>query len=176
MWLLDGVWIGWLDLLTPYTHHSELQANRASPLIPTLYSSLLQTLMSSIYFSLHCPFLATDFNKGSLTVNNELHPPNITSKLFSSQPGFQFHWTALNNSDASIQLLCSRAHIPATQLIPCHFFSIIFDCHPQRLPEFSSSTPKLVYWQASVSKLNSLDLWVWVLCYDRRSVGQSVLV
>jgi hypothetical protein len=26
VWLLGGVWIGWLNLLTPYTHHSELQA------------------------------------------------------------------------------------------------------------------------------------------------------
>jgi hypothetical protein len=25
-WLLEGVWIEWLDLLTPYAHHSELQA------------------------------------------------------------------------------------------------------------------------------------------------------
>jgi hypothetical protein len=25
-WLIDGFWIGWLNLLAPYTHHSELQA------------------------------------------------------------------------------------------------------------------------------------------------------
>jgi hypothetical protein len=36
VWLLDGVWIGWLDLLTPYTHHSELQAITALFLFHTV--------------------------------------------------------------------------------------------------------------------------------------------
>jgi hypothetical protein len=69
-----------------------------------------------------------DFNTGTVTVS-----PNYTlwkswyystHKVFSSQPDFQLHWTALNNSDASV-------------------------------PQFSSSAPQLVSWQASVSKLNS---------------------
>jgi hypothetical protein len=41
------------------------------------------------------------------------------------------------------QFLCSQAHILEgwrleTQLTHCHFFSIIFDCRLQRLPQFSS--------------------------------------
>jgi hypothetical protein len=30
VWLLDMVWIGWMNLLTPYTQHSELQAITAN--------------------------------------------------------------------------------------------------------------------------------------------------
>jgi hypothetical protein len=33
---VEGVWIGELDLLTPYTHHSELQAITAPSVISTL--------------------------------------------------------------------------------------------------------------------------------------------
>jgi hypothetical protein len=38
-WLIDGVWIGWLDLLTLYTHNSELQAITAL----SLHNSPLNT-------------------------------------------------------------------------------------------------------------------------------------
>jgi hypothetical protein len=55
LWLLDGVWIGWLDLVTPYTHQSELQAITALLLIATFYISLLHPLVSSVYYSLHNP-------------------------------------------------------------------------------------------------------------------------
>jgi hypothetical protein len=41
--LLDGFWIGWFDLLTPYTQHSELQAITALSLFSALHSSLQQT-------------------------------------------------------------------------------------------------------------------------------------
>jgi hypothetical protein len=43
LWLQTGFWIGWLDLLTPYTHNSELQAITALSLIYTLQSSPLHT-------------------------------------------------------------------------------------------------------------------------------------
>jgi hypothetical protein len=39
VWLLDGVCIRWLDLLTTCTHHSELQVITAPPLISTIHSS-----------------------------------------------------------------------------------------------------------------------------------------
>jgi hypothetical protein len=55
----DWVWIGWLDLLTPYPHDSELQAITAPSLIYTLYSSPLHTLGFSVFTS---RILATDFN------------------------------------------------------------------------------------------------------------------
>jgi hypothetical protein len=64
-WLLDGFWIRWLYLLTPYTHYFELQAVTALSLIYTLYSSPLHThththiLVSSVFTS---RILATDFN------------------------------------------------------------------------------------------------------------------
>jgi hypothetical protein len=38
-WLLTEFWIGWLDLLTSYTHDSELQAVTAPPLISTINKS-----------------------------------------------------------------------------------------------------------------------------------------
>jgi hypothetical protein len=41
--VIDVVWIGWLDLLTTYAHHMELQVITAMSLIYTLYSSPLQT-------------------------------------------------------------------------------------------------------------------------------------
>jgi hypothetical protein len=45
---IHGVWIGWLDLLTPYTHHSELQAITRLSLIYTLYNSLLHQQTSGL--------------------------------------------------------------------------------------------------------------------------------
>jgi hypothetical protein len=42
-WVLERVWIGWFDLLTPYTHNSGLETITALLLICTLYSSPLHT-------------------------------------------------------------------------------------------------------------------------------------
>jgi hypothetical protein len=42
-WLIDGFRIGWLDLLTSYSHNSGLQEIMGLPLIYTLYSSPLHT-------------------------------------------------------------------------------------------------------------------------------------
>jgi hypothetical protein len=99
--LLDGVWIGWLDLLTPYTHHSELQAIRAQPLIFSLYNSLLQSVIVSTI-----RFLAIDFNTGtitdSLSYTFQISRYCSTHKIFSSQPGSHLHWTSLNNSYAPV--------------------------------------------------------------------------
>jgi hypothetical protein len=51
-WLIDEVWIEWLDILTPYTHHSEL------PLITRFtVHRLTHTLMLSVFTS---RILATD--------------------------------------------------------------------------------------------------------------------
>jgi hypothetical protein len=51
--------IGFIDTL--YTYHSELQAITALQLNYTLYSLLLQTLVSSVYYSLHYPFPGNGF-------------------------------------------------------------------------------------------------------------------
>jgi hypothetical protein len=51
--------IGFIDRFN--THHSELQAITALPLIYTLYSSLLQTLVFSSYYYLYYPFPGNGF-------------------------------------------------------------------------------------------------------------------
>jgi hypothetical protein len=56
-WLIDGFWIGWSDLLAPYTLHLELQTVTAPSLIYTLYSSPLHPLVPSVFTS---RVLATD--------------------------------------------------------------------------------------------------------------------
>jgi hypothetical protein len=64
---VDGVWIGWLNLLTPSTYHSELQAITALSLISTLYNSLLHPLVSLVYYSLHFPFPGNGFQQSNYT-------------------------------------------------------------------------------------------------------------
>jgi hypothetical protein len=95
-------------------------------------------------------FLATDFNTEttsvSLNYTLQISRNYSTWKVFFSQPDFQLHWTAFNNSDASIQLLCSQAQILAdwrleTQpTLSCLRFSISFDCRLKTLPQFLSQT------------------------------------
>jgi hypothetical protein len=55
------------------------------------------------------------------------------------------------------QFLCSQAHILAgwrleTQLTPCQFFSIIFDCHLKRHPQFYSESQLLDYWRVTIKQ------------------------
>jgi hypothetical protein len=71
------VCIGWLDLLTPYTQHSELHIITALSLTYTIYSSLLQTLMSLVFTS---RVLATHLGQSHCHCN--------THKLFFSQPNY----------------------------------------------------------------------------------------
>jgi hypothetical protein len=56
--LLDRFWIGWLYLLK---HHSGLHVITDLHLISAIYSSPLQTLASSVYYSLHYPFPGNGF-------------------------------------------------------------------------------------------------------------------
>jgi hypothetical protein len=74
---IDGVWIGCLDLLAPYTHHSKLWVITALPLISALYSSLLQTLVSSVYYSLHYPLSGNGFYHRNYKSLTELHTTTI---------------------------------------------------------------------------------------------------
>jgi hypothetical protein len=55
-WLIERVWIGWLELSTSYTQFI-ITSNSALMLISKLYSSPLQTLVSSVFTS---RILATD--------------------------------------------------------------------------------------------------------------------
>jgi hypothetical protein len=51
-WLIDWFWIGWLDLLTPYTHSSGLQAITALSLFPHFTGHCYtQTLGFSVFTS-----------------------------------------------------------------------------------------------------------------------------
>jgi hypothetical protein len=52
-----GFWIGWLDLLTPYTHHWELQAIQRYRYLHTLQFTIIHTLGFSVFSS---RILATD--------------------------------------------------------------------------------------------------------------------
>jgi hypothetical protein len=141
-----------LDLLTSYTHHSELQAITVLPLIYTLYSSLLQTLASSFYYSLHC-FLATDFNTGTMTVSLSymLHISWYcsTCKVFSSQPDFLLHWTALNNSDASVpQFKPSAESVNCLQVLKNHYYPV----------NATLQVKKIMYWNCDTYSINS-EIW-----------------
>jgi hypothetical protein len=64
------VWIGWLDLLTPYTQHSELQAITALPLISALYSSQLQSTLGFSVFNSR--FLAMDLLQSHCNFNSHM--------------------------------------------------------------------------------------------------------
>jgi hypothetical protein len=49
---IDGIWIGELDFLTTYTHHSELYVITELSLISTLYKSLhVKSFRSLLYVS-----------------------------------------------------------------------------------------------------------------------------
>jgi hypothetical protein len=70
LWLLDGLWIGWFDLLTPYT-----EKITALPLSTHFtVHSYTQTLGFSVVNS---RILVTYFNTGTVTVSLS-YTPNIT--------------------------------------------------------------------------------------------------
>jgi hypothetical protein len=71
----------WMDLLTTYIHHSELQVITAPPLISTLYRSsqhLLSLFPARCVFNRRC--LTTDSNSGGSSV------PALTSLLAVEYP------------------------------------------------------------------------------------------
>jgi hypothetical protein len=73
--IIDGVWIGELDLKT-YTHHSELQVITALSLISTLHKSLAQAKSSQSAFTSR--FMVTD-------LNNEDSPSSVLKSLLSGE-------------------------------------------------------------------------------------------
>jgi hypothetical protein len=93
--LKDGFWIGWLDLLTPYTQYSELQAITALSLFPHF---TVHRYTRTRVLSLHQTYPGNGF----ITVSLYLQ---ITHGVFFSQPN-SFLATAY-----LIQILCSQAHI-----------------------------------------------------------------
>jgi hypothetical protein len=76
-WLIDGFWIGWSDLLTPHTHHSELLAITALLLFP--HYTVYHYTNTSILSLLHSPLVVSwQRIHNSLTV--------ITYEVFFAQP------------------------------------------------------------------------------------------
>jgi hypothetical protein len=170
VWLIDGFWNWWLDLLTHYTQHSELHVITALSLNSEIYNSLLQTLVSSVCYISTIRFLATDFNTGTIKVslNHTLHISLYysTCKIFSSLPDFQLstalarllHHPPTANSRTLNPILCCN----------CHVFSLLF-------AELNSWLPSPETLSILLTTTNSLSKSKSKLCYDRRSVGQSVL-
>jgi hypothetical protein len=127
-----------LGLLTTYTHHSEPSVFTELPLSYTLQFTVTHALGFSIFTS---RILATDFN----TVMYQSHciiPQNTERKVFFSQTDFEI-LTALHSIILMPQFLCSQAHILAGWSLET---------------QISSSAPRLISWQAGVSKLRSVPL------------------
>jgi hypothetical protein len=131
---------------TIYTHHSKLQANTQLLLISTLYSSLLQILVFSVCYSLHCRFLETDFNRGIITVSlNRTLQISLyysTHKNFYSLPDpqhsteysrFLRHLPTAANFGTLNPFLCCNCQLSRSNL-----FSIILYRLLNRLPQLFS--------------------------------------
>jgi hypothetical protein len=149
-----GVWIGCLDLL--HLLQFVITSNRALPLISAPYSSLLQTLVSSVYYSLHYPFPGNGYKtrnyKVSLNYTLQISWYYGAYEVFSSHAKSSPHRLTFNSVKPHSLILMPQsnssaphAHILAdwpleTQPTSCHFFSIIFDCH---LREYLNSFSQL---------------------------------
>jgi hypothetical protein len=76
----DGFWIGWLDLLTPYSHTSELQAIQR-------YSHTLQVTVThtSVLSLLHSPLVVSwqRIHNGFTVTSNQTWSPFCTVELIS---------------------------------------------------------------------------------------------
>jgi hypothetical protein len=133
MWLIDWVWIRWLDLLTLYTLSSSLQVITALSLIYTLYTSLEHTKSSQsslviswhwmcnsltvsaahyeIFFAQHNSFLAfilPTANSGiSSSSNSLLQLPTISLPSFLS---YLHRAQLLTDSLNSLSLSCQRSY------------------------------------------------------------------
>jgi hypothetical protein len=109
-------------------------------------------------------FLATDFNTGTITVS-------LNYTLQISHVNCSLHSRTLNSTELHSIILMPQ-FLTAAPLLPGSYYgrlvsrnstnSLPFLLDHLRLPsqetlQFSSFTPKLIYWQADVSKLNSLD-------------------
>jgi hypothetical protein len=73
--------------------------------VTTIYRSLTHRLVSSAYYSLQSPFPDNGFEHSNYNSLTELHVPNITHKVFSSQPDFQLNTLATNSRPFHTNLL-----------------------------------------------------------------------
>jgi hypothetical protein len=103
-WVIDEFWIGWLDLLTPYTFNSGLQAITALPLISALYRS-----------PLHTPSLVLSWQRISnilVIPVSLLTAPHMKSSFHSLIPFSPFPLNQIRLPTLSIRFFCSQAHNP----------------------------------------------------------------
>jgi hypothetical protein len=141
---IDRVWIGELDLLTTYTHHSELQVITALSLISTLYTSLyaksfpacsvsnshsLATTSNSGHSSASCPqaLLSQPPVRNSCQLSTNWVPgwrPFHTNLIFfSSHVDFQLNW----------QLVTELSHSPTTYFTSLHSTELLTNLTAARL-------------------------------------------
>jgi hypothetical protein len=118
---------GWDDWIY-YTYTLVTTSNTALPLISTLYSSLLQTQVPTVNYSLHSSFPGNGFNTGTIRVSLnytlQISLYYCTCKVFSSLPDFQLSTELARllqrlpsaNSGTLNPILCCN----------CHLFSLIF--------------------------------------------------
>jgi hypothetical protein len=120
--------------LTPYTQTRDYKQYSAIADLHTLQFTAANTSVLSLLQSPLSVSWQRDFNTGTVTVSLsyklQISRYCRTHKVFSSQPDFQLHRTALNNSDASIpqfNSLCFQALLRTrwrleTQLTQTIFF------------------------------------------------------
>jgi hypothetical protein len=102
-------------------------SNVTLSLIYTLYSSLLHAVVASVCYTLHWPFPDNGFNTGTITFS--LNHTLQISLYYSTYIVFSSH--------------------PDFQI---HWTTL--SNFNASIPQFNSSAPKLISWQAGVSKLN----------------------
>jgi hypothetical protein len=95
--LHEGVWIGWLDLFTPYSRNSGLQAIQLYRCFHTLQFTVTHTLGFSVFTS---RIMATDFNTVIISVS--LYLQHTWSLLVTAQ-FLSCHYSAATNSEDSTQ-------------------------------------------------------------------------
>jgi hypothetical protein len=98
-------------------------------------TSVISLLQSPLAVSLQRILTQTTSITVSLSYTLQISRYYSTRKVFSSQPDFQLHWTALNNSDSSIPLLRNSYPGRLASRNSTDSFSIIFDCRLKRLPQ-----------------------------------------
>jgi hypothetical protein len=103
-------WMIWFD-----TFYTPLRTTRCYKATTNLHISQFTAAMSSVYYSLHCPFPGNGFYTWTITVSInftlQISRYYSTNKVLSSRAEFQLHWTALTNSDASVPQLNSSAGV-----------------------------------------------------------------
>jgi hypothetical protein len=109
-WLIDEFWIGWLDLLTPHTHNSRLQAIQR-------YRWSTHALRFWVFTS---RILATDLSHSHCYLKS-----HMKSSCHSQIPFFPLFCSCQFRRLDWIQFLCSQAHILAGWRLETLFYTAL---------------------------------------------------